>query len=203
VKGGAVQCHFDHNGDNAVARRNLTKLAKQLAPVYRSASPADVEDDVSLGVWVRRESGEELTLAQAEKLRKLLDAEIDKLPSGEVAASGSYPIYILDLGGADYSIVFPEGKVDLDHSAFWEQVVARIVARHFHLTLEELVNMPYCQRRARINGKIVYYGEKTTKKLLKLIEKAVGETGLEWRYDLHEARLEFDVQAFASLCLLS
>ena len=149
---------------------------------------------------VRKESGEELTLKQAAKLRKLLDAEIDKLPK---AVSGSYPIYILDLGGRDYSVVFPEGKVDLDHSAFWEATVARIVARHFRLPLEELVNMPYCQRRARINDKIVYYGEKTTKKLLKLIEKTVGETGLRFGYDDHEKRLSFCVEEFAALCLRS
>ena len=186
-----------------MARISLTKLAKSLAPAYAKAADADVEDDVGLCMWVRKEAGEELTLKQAEKLRKLLDAEIDKLPIGEVAASGSFPIYILDLGGTDYSIVFPQGKVDLDHSAFWETVVARIVARHFHLPHEELVNMPYCQRRARINGKIVYYGEKTTKKLLKLIEKAVGETGLRFEYDDHEKRLSFDLSEFNALCLRS
>lgn len=111
----------------------------------------------------------------------------------------SYPVYVLNLGGEDYLIVFPEGKVDIDHSDFWEATVARIVARHLYLPLEELVNLPYCQRRARINDKIVYYGEKPTKKLLRQIEKAVGETGLEWRYDDHEKRLEFDVLEFLAL----
>jgi hypothetical protein len=115
----------------------------------------------------------------------------------------SYPIYILDLGGEDYAIVFPESKVDLDHTDFWDGTVARIVARHFHLPLEDVVNLPYCQRRARINDKIVYYGEKTTKKLLKLIEKAVGEKGLQFAYDDHEKRLEYDVQEFRALCLRS
>jgi len=184
-----------------MARLNLTKLAKLLVPAYRKAATSDVEDDVSLCLWVHREAGEDLTLKQAEKLRKLLDAEIDKSPIAENPVSGSYPIYILDLGGTDYRIVFPEGKVDLDHSQFWEQTVARIVARHFHLPLEEVANLPYCQRRARINGKIVYYGERHTKRLLKLIEKAVGETGLRFAYDDHEARLSFCVQAFLSLCL--
>jgi len=112
----------------------------------------------------------------------------------------SYPIYILDLGG-DYTIVFPEGKVDIDHSDFWEATVARIVARHLHLPIEELLNLPYCQRRARIAGNIVYYGEKPTKKLLRLIEKAVGESGLRFVYDDHEKRLEYDVQDFTSLSL--
>lgn len=104
----------------------------------------------------------------------------------------SYPIYVLDLGGDDYAIVLPEDKVDIDHTDFWEATVARIVARHFHLPVEELLNLPYCQRRARINDKIVYYGERPTKKLLRQIEKAVGETGLEWGYDDHEKRLEYD-----------
>ena len=111
----------------------------------------------------------------------------------------SYPIYILDVGQDDYLIVFPEGKEDLNHSDFWEQTVARIVARHLHLPLEELLNLPYCQRRTRISGKIVYYGERTSRKLLKMIEKAVGETGLEWGYDDHEMRSEFDVSAFIAL----
>jgi hypothetical protein len=180
-----------------MARRNLNKLAKQLAPAFRTASSADVEDDASLCVWVRKAVGEELTLKEAERIRNLLDAEIDKLPK---AVSGSYPIYILDVGAKDYTIVFPEGKVDLDHSVFWETTVARIVAHHYHVPLEELVNMPYCQRRARINDKIVYYGEKTTKKLLRLIEKVAGESGLRFGYDDHEKRLDFDVQEFTALC---
>ena len=112
----------------------------------------------------------------------------------------SYPIYILDLGAKD-TIVFPEGKVDIDHSDFWEKTVARIVARYFHLPIEELLNLPYCQRRSRINGKKVYYGEKPLKKLLRLIEKAVGEKGLQFAYDDHEKRLNYDVQDFTSLCL--
>ena len=115
----------------------------------------------------------------------------------------TYPIYILDLSGAEYAIVFPEGKADLDHCEFWEATVARIVARHFRVPFEELVNLPYCQRRARINAKIVYFGERMTKKLLRLIEKAVGEKGLKFAYDDHEKRLEFDMQAFASLCLMN
>jgi len=115
----------------------------------------------------------------------------------------SFPIYILDLGGGEDAIVFPERKADLDHCAFWEATVARLVARHFRLPLEALVNLPYCQRRARINSEIIYYGEKTTKKLLRTIEKAVGATGLRFVYDNHEKRLEYDVQKFTSLRLRS
>ncbi|MBY0460865.1 MAG: hypothetical protein K2V38_26395 [Gemmataceae bacterium] len=111
----------------------------------------------------------------------------------------SYPIYLLDMGG-DATIVFPDGKADLDHSDFWEATVARIVARELHLPLEALVNLPYCQRRARISGNVVYYGERATKGLLRQIEKAVGATGLRFVYDDHETRLEFDVMEFTALC---
>ena len=93
----------------------------------------------------------------------------------------SFPIYILDLGG-EATIVFPDDEADLDHSDFWEATVVRIVARHFRIPLEALLNLPYCQRRARIIGNVVYYGEKTSKRLLRLIEKAVGETGLRFIY---------------------
>jgi hypothetical protein len=112
-----------------------------------------------------------------------------------------YPIYILDLGGADDAIAFPEGKADLDHCDFWEATVARIVARHIRVPFAELLNLPYCQRRGRISGNVVYYGEKTSKRLLRLIEKAVGETGLRFVYEIHEARLEYDVQEYTALRL--
>ena len=109
-----------------------------------------------------------------------------------------YPIYVLDLGG-EATIVFPDDKADLDHCDFWEATVARIVAHHFHLPLEELLNLPYCQRRARISGNVVYYGERATKGLLRQIETAVGATGLRFVYDDHEMRLAFDVSEFAAL----
>ena len=107
----------------------------------------------------------------------------------------SYPIYILD----DDTIIFPEGKIDIDHSEFWETTVARIVARHHNIPLEDLLNLTYCQRRARIAGQNVLYGEKQTKKLLQLIERAVEEKGLRFVYDEHEQRLEFDVLEFTAL----
>jgi DMSO/TMAO reductase YedYZ molybdopterin-dependent catalytic subunit len=111
----------------------------------------------------------------------------------------SYPIYILDLGEGEPTIVFPKDKEDLDHSDFWEREVAGIVARHFRLNIEDLKNLPYSQRRARIAGNNVLYGERTSKKLLKLIEKAVGETGLQFVYDEHESRLSYDVEEFNAL----
>ena len=111
----------------------------------------------------------------------------------------SYPIYILDLGLKEDKIVFPEGKADLNHSDYWEMTVARMVALYLRVPLSEILNLPYCQRRARISGKNVYYGERVSKKLLKLIEKAVGETGLKFVYDEHEQRLEYDVSGLTFL----
>jgi hypothetical protein len=107
----------------------------------------------------------------------------------------------LYLGGDEYTIVVSPDKADIDHSQFWEEMVAQIVARHFRLPLEELKNLVYCQRRARIAGQNVLYGEKQTRKLLKQIEKAVGEKGLRFVYDEHEARLLYDVDAYLALSL--
>ena len=114
----------------------------------------------------------------------------------------SFPIYILDLSGID-RVVFPGDQRDLNHSDFWTSVAAKIVADHFRLPVKRLLNLPYCQRRARIvvrdDEAAVYFGERHTKKLLKLISKSVGLTELEWRFDEHEQRLEFDVAKFNQL----
>ena len=42
-----------------MAKGKLSKLAEQLAPAYYRASWPNVEDDVSLCVWVRKRCGEE------------------------------------------------------------------------------------------------------------------------------------------------
>ena len=115
----------------------------------------------------------------------------------------SYPIYILDLGDDTPKILFPEGKVDIDHTVFWERTVCAIVARHFKLPHRSLKNLPYAFRRARISGEIIYYGEKFTKTLLKQIEKAVDQKGMRFVYDEHEQRLVYDVEDFNALVLNS
>ena len=43
------------------------------------------------------------------------------------------------------------------------------------------------------------YGERQSKKLLRLIAKSVGLPNLEWRSDEHEQRLDFDVAEFERL----
>lgn len=104
----------------------------------------------------------------------------------------SYPIYIL----ADDQIVFPEGKKDLGHCEFWEETVHKIVATLFHVPAARLINLPYCQRRARICLGKVYYGEKFDRSLLVKIKKAVQEKKLEFAFDDHERRLVHDVRMF-------
>lgn len=114
----------------------------------------------------------------------------------------SFPVYILDLSGND-RVVFPEDQRDLNHSDFWTSIVAKIVADHFRFPVKRLLNLPYCQRRARIvvrdDEAFAYYGERQTKKLLKLITKSVGLLELQWRFDEHEQRLDFDVAEFERL----
>lgn len=114
----------------------------------------------------------------------------------------SFPIYILDLSGADY-VAYPDDRLDVPHSDFWKSTVAAIVAAHFQLPVKRLLNLPYCQRRVRIvvrdEEAVAYYGERQSKKLLRLIAKSVGLPELEWRSDEHEQRLEFDVAEFERL----
>lgn len=111
----------------------------------------------------------------------------------------TYPIYILDLNHKDM-VVFPEMKADIPHPEFWEKDVAAIIAKHLDISLKPLLNLPYCQRRARISSKgFVFYGEKQTKTLLRTISKATGESDLRWVYDEHESLLLFDVMEFKKL----
>jgi len=66
----------------------METLAKQFAPEYDKADWGEVEDDVSLSVWVRRVTGEELNLRQIGKLRKLFDAEVAKFPKVVIFVEG-------------------------------------------------------------------------------------------------------------------
>jgi len=111
----------------------------------------------------------------------------------------TYPIYILDLDGTD-RVVFPEGKTDISHSEFWEETVALVVVRHYGIPHAPLLNLPYCQRRARITSRgTVFYGEQQTKALMKTIRASVGESNLAWEDDEHEQRLPMDMAEFEEL----
>ena len=121
------------------------------------------------------------------------------LTFGSSVVPTTYPIYVLDLDAGDL-VVFPQGKADISHSEFWEQTVAPLLAKHVSIQLKPLLNLPYCQRRARVSSKgLVFYGERQSKKLLQTNSKATGEADLRWAVDEHEARLPFDVQEFKRL----
>jgi hypothetical protein len=114
----------------------------------------------------------------------------------------SYPIYIIDLPSGGCRVVFPEGKEDLNHADFWSDVVATMVAKLYGIPLqyvEELKNAPYCMRRARISSSgSVYYGEEQSDMLMEVIRLAVDDQNLEWKFDEHESRTDYDMQMLAN-----
>jgi hypothetical protein len=110
----------------------------------------------------------------------------------------TYPVYLLQLGD-ELRIVFPADKSDIGHTDFWEQTASHIVAQHYGIPQRKLVNLPYCQRRARIVGNTVYYGEQPDPALLGHIREAVGNDALVCCRDEHERRLKEDVRQLRRL----
>jgi len=104
---------------------------------------------------------------------------------------GGFPIYILD----DESIFFL--KEDISHCEFWEKFIAKIVAKKYSISKSDIINLPYCQRRARIVGNKFYCGEKISKKLFKKIQKEIGFE-LFYCYDDHETRCQISVSELKS-----
>ena len=107
-----------------------------------------------------------------------------------------FPVYLLKLDCL--KVIHPEDKQDIGHTDFWENVVSKIVATYFHIPQVKLVNLPYCQQRARICGEKIYFGEETTPELLQLLQKTI-DNKLFFVYDNHEKRLREDVLAFRRL----
>ena len=105
---------------------------------------------------------------------------------------GGFPIYILD----DDTVLYV--KDDVNHVDYWYDTVSKIVADKHGILQKRLLNLPYCQRRARVVGSSFYCGEKITKKLLKKIEKTL-DRKLKYIYDEHETRCEINVSEFNSL----
>ncbi|MBY0460866.1 MAG: hypothetical protein K2V38_26400 [Gemmataceae bacterium] len=85
-----------------MAQTNLKKLAGQLASAYHKVSWPDVEDDVSLCVWVRKECGEELTVKQAGRLRTAMESLI-----AESADEKSELFVTKDFDGDGWDVWFP------------------------------------------------------------------------------------------------
>ncbi len=110
----------------------------------------------------------------------------------------TFPIYLLKLGDS-LVVCCPEDRTDIDHSTFWETTASRLVAEHYKIPQRLLLNLPYCQRRARVVGNRVFYGEKPAAKLLRLIRTAVGNSKLAFVHDEHEKRLRYDVSEFRKL----
>jgi hypothetical protein len=110
----------------------------------------------------------------------------------------TFPIYLLRLGD-EWKVVFPMAKADIGHTDFWEHTVSRIVAEHYQIPQFELLNLPYGQRRARVVGDKVFYGESPEPALLQVIRKVLGNEHLVFCHDEHEKRLREDVRQFRRL----
>ena len=146
---------------------------------------------MSSGCWCRRVGTPHKGIAWASSPRQF------SIEQQREIVTSNYPIYILDF---DDMVVFPQEKIDLPHSEFWKKNIAPFIADRFRIPIQPLLNLPYCQRRARISSKgLVFYGEKQSQKLLRTISKATGESDLRWVYDEHEARLSFDVMEYRKL----
>ncbi len=108
----------------------------------------------------------------------------------------TYPVYFLRLGD-ELRVV--SSQKDIGHTDFWEQTVSHIVAKHYGIPQPKLANLPYCQRRGRVVGNTVYYGERSAPELLCLLREAVGNDELVFCHDEHEKRLREDVRQFRRL----
>lgn len=102
---------------------------------------------------------------------------------------GGFPLYILDDDSVLYTIS------DLNHVDYWYETISKIVAGKYGIPRKKIINLPYCQRRARVIGENFYYGEKITKKLLKKIEKILNRK-LKYIYDEHETRCPINLAEF-------
>jgi hypothetical protein len=105
----------------------------------------------------------------------------------------SYPIYILD----DDTIVFT--KEDLNHVDFWNEQVAKRVSELYNIPVHRLLNIPYCQRRARIVGNNLFCGEELSVELVNKIKTVLNKKVLKVVYDQHETVLPYDVMILNSL----
>lgn len=105
----------------------------------------------------------------------------------------SFPVYITD----DGKIFFKKEK-DLGHNEFWEEEVSLYVAKKFKVSLQEIINLPYCQKRGRLVNEKFYFGEKPNKSIKNKLEKTFGKK-IEIIYDDHEKMSKYDRFVFDSL----
>ena len=102
---------------------------------------------------------------------------------------GGFPVYILDDDTITYILK------DVTHVEYWFKVVSKIVAKKNKILRRKIINLPYCQKRARVVGNCFYCGEKITKKTFKKIEKTL-KRKLKYIYDEHETRCEINLEEF-------
>lgn len=107
--------------------------------------------------------------------------------------SKSYPLYILD----DDTIIFT--KEDLNHVDFWSDQVAKNVSEMYKVPVHRLLNIPYCQRRARIVGNKLFCGEELSLDLVNKIKTVLNKKVLKVVYDQHETIIPYDVMIFNNL----
>ena len=81
---------------------------------------------------------------------------------------GGFPVYLLD----DGSVFF--AREDLGHTEFWERDVALEASRRLGVPLDGIMNLPYCQRRGRVVGGVLYCGEFLSRIELRSVERSVG-----------------------------
>jgi hypothetical protein len=110
----------------------------------------------------------------------------------------TYPVYAVRFD-QEWQVVFPEDRADIGHMDFWEQTVSYVVVQHYKTPQTTIANLPYSQRRARIVGDQLYYGERLDPVLLAAIRKAVGNDQLAFAYDAHEKRLREGVVEFRKM----
>jgi len=58
----------------------MKKLAKELALAFHKDDWSEVEDDVCLCLWLKKQCGEEFSLHQAASMRQAMCLEIEKFP---------------------------------------------------------------------------------------------------------------------------
>jgi len=75
------------------------------------------------------------------------------MPLEDPMIDGGFPVYLLD----DGSVFF--AREDLGHTEFWERDVALEASRRLGVPLDGIMNLPYCQRRGRVVGGVLYCGE--------------------------------------------
>jgi hypothetical protein len=115
------------------------------------------------------------------------------LPKSDADLDGGFPLYILD----DDTLVII--VADVSHSELWESTVAAIVADEHGVPVSAIMNLPYCQRRARVVGNRLYCGEQVSQSLLKRIEIATKKK-LQLVYDEHEQRCPLSVAELKAQC---